>query len=134
MQQVLSFDNGLKLVQATNGITNRGISQGTLLNGLLNSEPALQTIFPAGNPLADQMKMVARIIGVRSQLGLNRQIFYCSLDGFDTHCGQSPIQTPLLQQQYASTLAQRFGVPAASVPTVLPNLQNFAVQKLGFLG
>jgi uncharacterized protein (DUF1501 family) len=36
--------------------------------------------------------------------------------------------------QYASTLAQWFGVPMGSLATVLPNLQNFTVQKLGFLG
>jgi uncharacterized protein (DUF1501 family) len=98
MQQVLSFDNGLQLVQAANSISNRGASQGTLLNGLLAAAPALTTAFPAGNPLAAQMNMVARIIGVRSQLGLTRQIFFCSLGGFDTHGAQSPTQTPLLQQ------------------------------------
>jgi uncharacterized protein (DUF1501 family) len=36
--------------------------------------------------------------------------------------------------QYAATLAQWFGVPAASLPTVLPNLSNFTTQNLGFLG
>jgi uncharacterized protein (DUF1501 family) len=98
MQQVLTFDNGLKLVQAANGITTRAMAQGTMLNGLLASAPVLKTVFPAGNPLAAQMSMVARIIGVHSQLGLSRQIFYCSLGGFDTHGGQVPIQTSLLQQ------------------------------------
>jgi uncharacterized protein (DUF1501 family) len=98
MQQLLSFDNGLQLVQAANSIANRGISQGALLNSLLASALALQTPFPAGNPLAAQMKMAARIIGVHSQLGLNRQVFFCSLGGFDFHTTQVSSQGPLLQQ------------------------------------
>ena len=52
MQQLLTFDNGLQLVQAANSIQNRGISQSALLNNLLASEPALQTVFPSANPLA----------------------------------------------------------------------------------
>ena len=44
------------------------------------------------NNLAVQLQTVARIIKVRSALGLSRQIFYCNLDGFDTHGGQLSIQ------------------------------------------
>jgi hypothetical protein len=44
------------------------------------------------------MKMVARIIGVRGQLGLTKQIFFCNLGGFDTHGAQVSTQGPLLQQ------------------------------------
>ena len=36
--------------------------------------------------------------------------------------------------QYAATLAQWFGVPQANLSSVLPNINNFAVQNLGFLG
>ena len=101
IQQLLTFDNGLQLVQAANSIQNRGISQANLLNSALASAPALQTVFPSGNQLGDQLKMAARIIGVHSQLSLGRQIFFCNLGGFDTHSGQLNAytgQTPLLQQ------------------------------------
>jgi len=98
MQQLLTFDNGLTLVQAANSIANRGISQGMLLNSALAQATPLQTVFPSGNSLAAQLKMVARIISVRGQLGLSRQIFFCSLGGFDTHSGQAGYQQPLLQQ------------------------------------
>ncbi|MGD1092249.1 MAG: DUF1501 domain-containing protein [Bryobacteraceae bacterium] len=97
-QQLLTFDNGLQLVQQANGIVSRGAAYVNVLNGLLASATPLQTQFPAGNPLAAQLNMVARIIGVHAGLGLNRQIFFCSLDGFDTHGSQISIQTPLLQQ------------------------------------
>lgn len=36
--------------------------------------------------------------------------------------------------QYAATLAQWLGVAPASLPSVLPNINNFTVQKLGFMG
>ena len=45
----------------------------------------LVTEFPANNPLADQLKMVARLIQGRSLLGAKRQVFMVSLGGFDLH-------------------------------------------------
>ncbi|WP_310344253.1 DUF1501 domain-containing protein [Rhodoferax saidenbachensis] len=45
----------------------------------------LTTEFPAQNPLADQLKMVARLIKGRSVLGSKRQVFLVSLGGFDLH-------------------------------------------------
>jgi uncharacterized protein (DUF1501 family) len=43
------------------------------------------TVFPANNGLADQLKMVARLIAARGALGMTRQVFFCSIGGFDTH-------------------------------------------------
>lgn len=96
-QQVLQFDNGLQLVQAANAVTNRGSSHAGLLNGALASATPISTVFPAGS-LAAQLKMVARIISVRSQLGLSRQVFFCSLGGFDTHSAQAGQHDALLAQ------------------------------------
>lgn len=45
----------------------------------------LATAFPTSNSLADQLKMVARLIGARSTLGSKRQVFMVSLGGFDLH-------------------------------------------------
>jgi uncharacterized protein (DUF1501 family) len=36
--------------------------------------------------------------------------------------------------QYAATLAQWFGVAAADLPALFPNLNNFSAKNLGFLG
>src|ERR1035438_2786861 len=104
---VLNFDNGLQLVQAANGISNRGIAQGQLLSGLLQSAAPLKTAFPPAadgsvNVLAQQLKTVAQIIQVQSQLGVYRQIFFCSLGGFDTHGTELSVQGPLLQQLSAA--------------------------------
>ena len=45
----------------------------------------LATPFPTGNSLADQLKMVARLIGARNALGTRRQVFMVSIGGFDLH-------------------------------------------------
>lgn len=52
----------------------------------------------ADNPLAVSMQTVARIIGGRSSLGVQRQIFYVTLGSFDTHDGQAAQHARLLTQ------------------------------------
>ncbi|HXB67519.1 MAG TPA: DUF1501 domain-containing protein [Candidatus Acidoferrales bacterium] len=99
--QLLTFDNGLQLVQAGNSIVNRGATYVNLLTNQLKSAPKLNTVFPVGpdgspNPLADQLKMVAQIIGVHAGLSLNKQIFFVNFGGFDTHGGQAASQDLLL--------------------------------------
>ncbi len=50
----------------------------------------------ANNALATQLQTVARIIGARSGLGAQRQVFFVSMGGFDTHDGQNRSQADLL--------------------------------------
>jgi uncharacterized protein (DUF1501 family) len=57
-------------------------SQAALQTALSGANIA--TVFPATG-LADQLKMVARLIAARGALGMTRQTFYCSIGGFDTH-------------------------------------------------
>jgi len=120
MQQLLSFDNGLQLVQAGNGIVERGNSYAQTLTGLLQSSN-ITTSFPANNPLAAQLLTVANVMSVRSQLGLTRQIFFCDFGSFDTHGQQLETQQALLQQLSQAVLAfyqatQELGI-ASSVTT-----------------
>ena len=58
----------------------------------------LNTAFPSGNSLADQLKMVARLIGGRSSLGAKRQVFMVSLEGFDVHDNMATRQPALLKK------------------------------------
>jgi uncharacterized protein (DUF1501 family) len=50
------------------------------------------------NPLATSFQTVARIIGARAGLGVNRQIFFVELGGFDTHTNQAIQHAQLLTQ------------------------------------
>ena len=104
VQQLLSFDNGLQLVQAANGIVTRGNNYANTLTGLLQTS-SLKTVFPAGNPLAAQLQTVANVMSVRAQLGLTRQIFFCDFGSFDTHGAQLETQQALLQQLSQAILA-----------------------------
>jgi uncharacterized protein (DUF1501 family) len=221
MQQLLTFDNGLQLVQAGNGALSRGNSYSTTLTSLLQTS-TLTTKFPANSSIASQLQTVANVMSVRSELGLTRQIFFCQMGSFDTHALQVGTQGLLLEQlsqavlafyeatqemgidqnvttftasefgrtltpsgsngsdhawgnhhlilgggvqggkiygsfpslalggdydansrgtlipttgiaQYGATLAQWFGVSAANLPDIFPNIANFATSNLGFL-
>ena len=49
---------------------------------------APQTVFPSGNSLASQLKMVANMINLCAQKGYaQRQIYFVQLGGFDLHSG-----------------------------------------------
>ena len=67
-----------------NRVTARAIgAESQIATGLAASN--LATVFPTGNSLADQLKMVARLIGARNSLGAKRQVFMVSIGGFDLH-------------------------------------------------
>ena len=84
LKNLLHFDNGLTLVQASNAIASSGIDQAAILNQALAGATALATPFP-NTPLGQQMLQIAKIVNVRAALGVTRQIFFAYLGGFDTH-------------------------------------------------
>jgi len=84
LQSLLTFDNGVSLVQASNAIASSGLNQATILSQALAGGKALTTVFP-NTSLGSQLSQVAKIINVRGQLGMRRQIFFAYLGGFDTH-------------------------------------------------
>lgn len=222
LQNLLTFDTGLTLIQSASSTTGNAIQDSQTLAAALAQGTNLATPFPNTN-LGNQLKQVAQIIQVRSALGLSRQIFFVSIDGFDTHEGQLSQQDSLFQNlsqsmnafyqatvemgvapnvtsftmsdfgrtfepdstagsdhawgshhliaggavvggdfygtfptlalsgpddasdegrwipttsldQYGATLAQWFGVPAADLPSIFPNLPNFANPTLNFVG
>jgi uncharacterized protein (DUF1501 family) len=80
-----------------NIVMKRGMTvQAKVAQGL--STVSLRTAFPTGNSLANQLKMVAQLIGARSTLGAKRQVFMVSLGGFDLHDYLNTKHGPLLQQ------------------------------------
>ncbi|MCU6454606.1 DUF1501 domain-containing protein [Sphingomonas sp. A2-49] len=67
-------------------VSKRALDTYAQVSGALGGAPAANfPLFPTGNGLADQLKMVARLISVSSELGARRQVFFVSLGGFDLH-------------------------------------------------
>jgi uncharacterized protein (DUF1501 family) len=222
LQSLLTFDTGLSLIQAASTTTGNAIQNGQTLAAALATGTPLATQFPQNSYFASQLQQVAKIIQVRSALGLQRQIFFVSMGGFDTHSGQLAQQDSLFNDmnqslsafyqatvemgvnsnvttftlsdfgrtyspnsdgtdhawgghhlimggavkggdfygtfptlavngpddatgqgrwvpttsldQYAATLASWFGVAAADLPSIFPNLANFTTPTLGIMG
>jgi len=61
------------------------LTQNGALAAVWSTAPPLATVFPTGNSLSDQLRMVARMIGARQALGSRRQVFFVSQGGYDTH-------------------------------------------------
>ena len=77
-------------------VMSRSLSATDVLTTALAAGPTLATPFPVGNSLADQLKMVARMISTASEVGAKRQVFFVSLGGFDTHDGLAAVHPGLL--------------------------------------
>jgi uncharacterized protein (DUF1501 family) len=93
MQQLRALDNDSVLMKAYSDTTNQSVQTSQALSSA--SPPAMT--FP-NTSIGRQLKQVANLISLRGTLGLNRQIFFCSLGGFDTHGVQLTTQATLLQQ------------------------------------
>jgi len=97
-QALLTLDSGLSLIQADDQITTNAYAYAKTLADATQSVSPLQTVFPANNGLAAQLKQIAQIIQVRAALGVQRQIFFASLGNFDTHADQLTLQSALLAE------------------------------------
>jgi len=220
LQEMVTLDTGVLLIQATSAITGNALAQSSTLASSLQGA-TLQTVFPTTG-VGRQLGQIARIIKVHGALSLNRQMFFASQGGYDTHSNQVQDQNNLLRQldaalkafydatvemgvsadvttfvvsdfgralqpasgagsdhgwashllvmgdsvaggdvygrfpqyalggpedssnsgrwipstsidQYGATMASWFGVQAADLPSVFPNLPNFTTQNLGFM-
>jgi len=84
LQRILTFDSGLQLVGAANGVLSDSIRSAQEIDNALNSAPALPVVFP-NSGLGQQLAQVAQVIAVQGALGMNRQIFFAGMGGFDNH-------------------------------------------------
>jgi uncharacterized protein (DUF1501 family) len=101
MNSLLTTDTGLSLYGAASGVMSQSITNAKLLSGALNGV-TLTTTFPtASGSLGQQLKQVALIMKANQAgtgLGMTKQIFFCSLGGFDTHTGELEAHNNLYPQ------------------------------------
>ena len=96
LQEIIASDSGFAMVQAANKVRSDALALNKQLANAGTSAP-LSTVFP-GTTLGVQLRQVAQIIGLRNATGIGRQVFFCSMGGFDTHSNQSWQHWDLLRQ------------------------------------
>lgn len=97
LNTLLTADSGMSLVQAANQTLANSIADAKALTAALAKATAFKTQFPK-TTLGAQLQQAAQIIQVQSYLGMRRQIFFCSLGGFDTHTNEIATHNTLYAQ------------------------------------
>ncbi len=106
LRDLMTRGNANMLANEHARVTKRALDTFAQVNSALTGAPAGNfTLFPTGNSLADQMKMVARMIAVAGELGVRRQVFFVSMGGFDVHDNILTTQPALLGKVAAAMRA-----------------------------
>jgi uncharacterized protein (DUF1501 family) len=115
LNSLLGLPYGNLQAQAYSSIAAHSINTGTLLNNAISptSSATYWTVpFPGtvtvptsgttfGSSLGPQLKMIARLIEAGSRsvasggFGMKRQIFFCTVGGYDLHTGQVTVGNPV---------------------------------------
>jgi uncharacterized protein (DUF1501 family) len=97
LQQLLTFDTGMQMIGAASGVMTSAVRGAQAINAALASGTPLTTVFPQTG-LGRQLQQVATVMRVRGALGMNKQIFFCGMGGFDNHSDQLPTHDNLMGQ------------------------------------
>lgn len=143
LTQLRSVNRGAnKLIDAATRIVDEAMA----VSAALSVDPQLTVPDPA-NPanrlalafpnttLGNQLKQVAKVIKANLQqaaLGLRRQIFFCSLGGFDTHQNQNATQPGLLQQVNQALATFYYWLQHNAPATGEPTLGNLTTKVTSF--
>ncbi len=93
-EALLAAPQSNRLVRQFAGIQQQAIDVQGVVTSALSSAPTLTTVFP-NTGLGRQLRMVARMISIRSSVSASRQVFFVSRGGFDTHDDQEQDQPGL---------------------------------------
>lgn len=85
--QLRTQDLDHDIVEAASHVTDSAMQA----NAALSTFQEVTVVFP-NSTLGNQLKQVARLIKKRGELGINRQVFFCQVGGFDTHNNQNNAQ------------------------------------------
>jgi uncharacterized protein (DUF1501 family) len=93
LEAQLDIEQNHDIVRASSEIHREAIR----ISRTLNDGAEVTVTFP-NTDIGNQLKQIARLIKARATLNVNRQIFFCTLDGFDTHTAQLAGQAALLSR------------------------------------
>jgi uncharacterized protein (DUF1501 family) len=84
---LLGFDQDHVLIKGVSDTTTQALAADTALN---QPDPVLTIAFP-NTSLGNQLKQVAKLIKIKDAVGITmkRQIFFCSVGGYDTHTNET---------------------------------------------
>lgn len=103
-QRILGAEYDTMYERAYRDIQQRAVETVDRVSAALEYAQPLSTAMPASR-LGQQLSTVARLIGVREQLQMQRQIFFVSTGGFDSHDDQLESQPALLSDVSESIAA-----------------------------
>lgn len=83
LNEALNIEQNQELVAASSSYHRQAIN----ISNALNATADVTVAFP-NTELGNQLKQIARLIKNRDVLNMKRQIFFCTLDGFDSHTSQ----------------------------------------------
>lgn len=89
MQRILDFPKNHLMMQFVADVFGSTRDSGRILNSVVQNSPDFGPL-DSDNQLDRQLRMTARLISGREQLGMRRQIFFVGLGGWDTHTSQTP--------------------------------------------
>ena len=95
-QEINALNSGLPMITAANQVMTDAVQLNPLLKGTAGGQNILSP-FP-NTSIGNQLKEVAHLISLRSQLAIGRQVFFVGLGGFDTHSSEAYDQWALLVQ------------------------------------
>lgn len=88
LQSLLAEPQSNLFQQGYADIFNRSVELDSVISAALDVATPITTTFPqqeGWNTLSEQLEMVARMINVQNSLGMNRQVFFVKVGGFDNH-------------------------------------------------
>jgi uncharacterized protein (DUF1501 family) len=100
VNQILALDRANTLVASAENINTVAINSSATINPIISAtSTTVGTAFSGlTTSIASQLKQVARLIEARSTLQQQRQVFFVSLGGFDTHNTELSTQDSLFAQ------------------------------------
>jgi uncharacterized protein (DUF1501 family) len=99
--QIRALDHGATLVRAASETRTSSLQT----SQALASAPVRNFTTIPDTTLGYQLEQVARLIALRDTLGIKRQIFFCSLGGFDTHANQRTTGQDTLLQHVSQAMS-----------------------------
>ncbi|MEE9332554.1 MAG: DUF1501 domain-containing protein [Granulosicoccaceae bacterium] len=117
-----------QVMQEISGAIGRATSATASLHAALLNNPVNQMRYSGDNRLAAQLHLVARLIASRDELGMEQQVFFVRMGGWDTHTNQLQRQPPLF-----SALNEAVTVFQATIDSLnlAPSVTSFTASDFG---